>query len=176
MISELLLNIETNKSGKSFLIKDMSIYNSMLPITCGQLTVKVPGFTNAHTFEPLPDFEVKVNLGNLGIQNVNSPNHLQVLPDGAYEIRYSINPNDQLYVDYIYFNTYKIYKLYIEQVCKFLSTKCDMSLKQKQKRIEDLWEISYNISLAKIAAEDCHDLENAQMIYTNTLNLLQKLC
>ena len=55
MISELLLNFETNKSGKSFIIKDMSVYNTMLPITCTQLTVKVPGFSKAHTFEPLPN-------------------------------------------------------------------------------------------------------------------------
>lgn len=173
MITELLLNIETNKSGKSFLIKDMSVYNSTLPITCTQLSVKVPGFTHIHTFEPLPNFEQLVNLSNLGIQNVNSNSNLHVLPDGVYEIKYSINPNDKLFVEYIYFNTFKLHSLYIEKVCKFLSKKCDMTTKEKKDHVEWLWEISNNLDLIKIAAEECHEIEIAENIYNNTLELIK---
>lgn len=176
MISELLLNIETNKSGKSFLIKDMSVYNPMLPVTCSQLTIKVPGFTYTKTFELLPEFELLVNMGNLGLQNVNDSSNLHTLPDGAYEIRYSINPNDKLFVEYVYFNVNKLYKLYIEKVTHFLAKKCDMTIKQKEDMIELLWTISNNIELAKISAEDCQDLEGAQTIYNNTLNLLTLKC
>ena len=51
-----------------------------------------------------------------------------------------------------------------------------MTTKQKESEINKLWEISNNIELAKISAEDCHDIESAETIYNNTLNILNSSC
>lgn len=179
MISELLLSFNYTPSCKSFTIKDASVYNTVLPITCGQLTVKTPGFSCAHTFETLPEFEIKVNLGNLGIQNVDSPDCLKVLPDGNYEIRYSINPNDKLYVDYNYYNVCSLYSEYLKAVCKFLNNKCDLSKKEQQAEIDRLFEISNLIDYAKISAEECGDVKMADSLYEEAkqkLNLKSNGC
>ena len=165
MISELLLNFDYNNSCKSFTIKDSSVYNTVLPITCGQLTVKTPGFTCSHTFEVLPNFEIKVNLGNLGLQNVNDPEALKVLPEGNYEIRYSINPNDKLFVEYNYYNVCSLHNTYIKAVCKFFNNKCDMTKKEQQAEIDRLFEISNLIDYAKISAEECGDVKMADSLY-----------
>ena len=165
MISELLLNFDYSSSCKSFIIKDASIYNATLPITCGQLRVKTPGFTCEHTFETLPNFEIKVNLGNLGIQNVNDQGFLKALPEGNYEIRYSINPNDKLYVEYNYYNTCQLHNDYIKALCKFFNNKCDMNKKEQQNEIDKLFEISNLIDYAKIAAEECGDVKMADKLY-----------
>lgn len=174
MISELLLNFDYNNSCKSFTIKDESIYNDVLPITCGQLTVKAPGFTCAHTFEPLPNFEIKVNLGNLGLQNINSAEHLKCLPDGNYEIKYSINPNDKLFVEYNYYNTCQLHGTYIKALCKFFNNKCDMTKKEQLAEIDRLFEISNLIEHAKIAAEDCGDVKMADKLYNEAKEKLNK--
>lgn len=173
MISELLLNFDYSPSCKSFIIKDASVYNPNLPITCGQLTVKTPGFTYSHTFEPLPNFEIKVNLGNLGIQNTDDAGCLKLLPEGNYEIRYSINPNDKLYVEYNYYNTCQLHNEYIKAVCKFLNNKCDMTKKEQQIKIDELFEISNLIDYAKIAAEECGDIKMADKLYNEAKDKLK---
>jgi len=165
MISELLLNFDYNNSCKSFTIKDSSIYNTVIPVTCGQLTVKTPGFNCPHTFEVTPNFDIKVNLGNLGLQNVNDPEALKVLPEGNYEIRYSINPNDRLFVEYNYYNVCSLYNDYIKAVCKFFNNKCDMTKKEQQAEIDRLFEISNLIEYAKISAEECGDVKMADSLY-----------
>ena len=165
MISELLLNFDYNNSCKCFTIKDSSVYNTVIPITCGQLTVKTPGFTCSHTFDVIPNFEIKVNLGNLGLQNVNDPSALRVLPEGNYEIRYSINPNDKLFVEYNYYNVCSLHNDYIKTVCKFFNNKCDMTKKEQQAEIDRLFEISNLIDYAKISAEECGDVKMADSLY-----------
>jgi hypothetical protein len=138
MISQLYLDIITNTSGKSFLIKDISMYNPDGPVTCGQLKIEVPGWTKPAFYDVLPNFELLVNMSNLGIQKGAKYETLQDLPDGEYYIKYSINPNDKLFVNYVYFNTHSLYKSYITKVHTFLETKCDMTIAEQHSMINKL--------------------------------------
>lgn len=174
MISELLLNFNPGTSLKSFMIEDASIYNPNLPITCGQLSVKAPGFTYPHTFEPLPEFKLKINLGNLGLQNTDSVNCLGELPDGNYEIRYSINPNDKLFVEYNYYNVAKLNSLYIKQLCNYFNNMCNMSKKEQTAETDRLFEIRQLIEYAKHSAEDCGDVNQADDLYNSAKDKLNK--
>lgn len=174
MISELLLRFEQDKSCKTFTIKDASVYNTALPVTCGQLTVKVPGFSNCHTFDVAASFSTQVNLSTLGIQDINDPNELYELPDGNYFIRYSINPNDKLFVEYNYYNVCKLYCSYIKILCKFFTNKCDMTVKEQNLEIDRLFEISSLIEYAKIAAEDCGDTDLADNLYNSARDKINK--
>lgn len=174
MISELLLNFYPSTSTKSFIVEDASIYNNALPITCGQLTIKAPGFKYPHTFETLPEFKFKVNLGNLGLQNVNTVNCLGELPDGNYEIRYSINPNDKLFVEYNYYNTAQLYRDYIKQLCTFFNNMCNMSKKEQEEEKDRLFEIRQLIDYAKSSAEDCNDVDTADSFYNSAKDKLKK--
>lgn len=174
MVSELLLNFIGTTSCKSFIIQDVSIYNPNLPVTCGQLEVNVPGFTYSHTFEVIKDFTLKVNAGNLGIQSMTSNKQLQPLPDGNYTIRYSINPNSQLFVEYNYYNTCSLYSVYMKQVCYFFNNKCDMTKTEQDKEIKRLFDLSISLDHIKISAEECDDVTTADNLYLSVKEKLNK--
>ena len=174
MISQLLLDIRNSKTGKSFEIKDISEYNPNGPVSCGTIRVIAPGYSPKY-YDVVAGFVLNINASNLGIQKTSVYDSLNELADGVYNIRYSINPNDKLFVEYVFFNTYKLNKLYIEKVCDFMNTKCDMDISEKTDRVNKLWEISNNIDLCKIAAEDCRNIADAELIYNNTLDLIKKL-
>jgi hypothetical protein len=176
MVSQLLLDFKSSKTGKSFEIKDISVYNTDGPVSCGTLKVTPPGFEKKPKYyDVLKGFMLNVNMSNLGIQKVNHFDQLKPLPDGAYHIRYSINPNDKIFVEYVYFNTFNINKVYVDKVAEFLEEKCDMTQAQKRERVDQLWEISNNIDLCKTAAEDCLSLSEAEILYNEAVDLLTKM-
>lgn len=176
MISELLLNFPDSASLKTFVIEDASLYNENLPITCGQLCIKTPGFTHIHTYEPTANFKINVTLESLGLQVVNSFSTLGDLPDGNYQIRYSINPNNKLFVEYNYYNVKQLYAQYILQLCKYFNNKCDMTQKQQNIEMNRLFEISNLISYAKISAEECDDVNNADNLYNSAKSKINSTC
>lgn len=167
-MTELYLDIQKNNSCKSILLKDASIYNPDLPITCTQLSVKVPGFTHAHVFEPLPNFEVLANMSNLGIYK-HSP--LPKIPDGNYEIRYSINPNDRIFVEYNYFSVCQLFEEYIEACLKAYKLEGNLS----NKTIDKLFEVSNLMEHAKIAAEECGNADQAATLYKQAQRKLKEI-
>jgi hypothetical protein len=68
-----------------------------------------------------------------------------------------------------------INKLYVDKVAEFLEEKCDMTQPQKKERIDQLWEISNSIDLCKTAAEDCRSLKEAELLYNEAVDLLNKM-
>jgi hypothetical protein len=176
MVSQLLLDFKSSKTGKSFEIKDISLYNADGPVSCGTLKITAPGYDRKPKYyDVLKGFILNVNMSNLGLQKVSHFDNLREIPDGAYHIRYSINPNDKVFVEYVYFNTYNINKLYVDKVAEFLEEKCDMTQPQKKERIDQLWEISNSIDLCKTAAEDCRSLKEAELLYNEAVDLLNKM-
>ena len=174
MKSELFLDIKQNNGCKTFTVKDISAYNPDIPVTCGTLRIKVPGFNTPKYYDVLEGFELIVNMSNLGLQKTWNHECLSALPDGLYSIRYSINPNDKLFVDYYYYQTCNIYKKYTDAVCNFLNNKCDLSKKEQEAKIDDLFEISQLIDYAKISAETCGDPDSAEEMYNEALEKIKK--
>ena len=167
-MTELFLEFKPTKGCKSFLIKDVSNYNPDLPITCNQLLVKVPGFTYGHTFEPLSNFELLVNMSNVGISK-HGP--LPQLPDGNYDIKYSINPNDKLFVEYNYYSTCQLQEDYINAALNLYKSENPLSFKS----IDKLFEISNLIEHAKLAAEDTNNIYIANDLYNQAKTKLKEL-
>ncbi len=175
MISDLILDITPTSSCKSFLIKDISIYNEVLPVTCGTLSVLAPGYCTPHYYDVKQGFTKQVNMSNLGLQIVANNDCLSELPDGVFNIRYSINPNDTLFVEYNYFNNCKITKTYMEAICSFLNNKCDLNKKEQKEQLDLLFEISQLIELSKAAAESCDDVDTAMELYKEAKDNLNKI-
>jgi hypothetical protein len=175
MISELLLNFTTNSGCKSFTIKDVSNYNENLPVTCGQLVITTPGFCNISYFDVPKDFEKTFNLSNLGHQIVDGIHCLTDLPEGNYTIKYSINPNDVLFVEYNYFHTCLTERRYFDAVCQYLEDRCDMTISEKRERREKLDDIYSALKMSKISAEECNDVETADELLAEANDKLDKL-
>ena len=175
MQTELYLNITPNNTCKSFTVKDISFYNENLPVTCGQLEVSAPGFSYSHTFEVSKDFDLTVNMSNLGLIPAINQSSLASIPDGNYSIKYSINPNAYLYVEYNYYSVCQLYSKYVAASCKFLSSRCDLTKAEQSDMIDRLFEIVNLIEYAKISAEECDDIEGADALYKEAENKLKNV-
>jgi len=173
MISELLLDFIPNTSCKLFTVKDVSLYNENLPVTCGLLEIKAPGFTYVVNTEVERDFEQKVTMSFLQLQSQGAK-YNNPLPDGNYEIKYSINPNEVLFVEYNYYSTCNLYNNYISQLCDYFNKSCELTQAEQEKEMERLFEISTLLDNVKISAQECNDVPTADRLYEKAKQLLEK--
>lgn len=84
-------------------IMDTSIYNTQKPPTCQLLQITPPGWTRPIEFNEgviSPGFSVNLTACDLEMQTVNCGSSYSDLPDGIYIIKYSVAPNDIVYVEY----------------------------------------------------------------------------
>jgi hypothetical protein len=175
MVSTLSLEIENKGDCKNIRITDSSFYNPLLPVTCMQLQVKTPGNTVPVEFElENPYFTTVLNANNLKIQD-NVPNEcLESLPDGIYYIKYSINPNNKLYVEYNYLHNCGQYAKYIDLVCDLFSEKCLMTNNQYLEKTKELAKIKSLIDSSKYLIEYCGNPEGGVDLYNEANELLNK--
>ena len=78
-------------------IIDISTYASMLPVECPRLDITLPGFYQPVYLDVEPHFNEAITAVRLGMQNEDN-NGLATLPDVIYTIRYSVAPNDYVFV------------------------------------------------------------------------------
>ena len=174
MISTLALDIENKGDCNTFHITDSSLYNSALPVTCGILEVTPPGKCASVFFEPLPGFHLILNASLLKIQLATNYQSLGALPDGVYYIKYSINPNDKLFVEYYYLHDQKQYNTYIQAACSLFHSKCDMTKKEYSEKVKELGTIKTLIDSTRYLAMNCNDPEGAKELYAEVSEQLKK--
>jgi len=99
---QLQLDVPYTSNQSVFLIRDISIYTNLLPVNCPELQILPPGYGVPTVIDGLsPGFNLVLNACTLGIMSAascadNCPN----LPDGIYNVRYSLAPGDKVYVSY----------------------------------------------------------------------------
>ena len=81
-------------------INDTSIYADLVPVTCETLNVTVPGFGYSNQIDVTAGFTQILTGCDLQLQTTNCGTSYVNLPDGIYIIKYSVSPNDQVYVEY----------------------------------------------------------------------------
>jgi hypothetical protein len=171
MISTLALDITNNGDCSNFRIKDSSYYNPNLPITCVHLAILPPTAKVPVEFEVSPYFDSVFNTANLKIQTAVN-DCLTSLPDGIYYIKYSINPNDRIYVEYNYLHNCNQYSKFIENVCKTMSNKCNFTKLEYHEKIEEIQHIKTLIDSSKYLVEYCDNPEEGMRLYDEVNNLL----
>jgi hypothetical protein len=173
MISTLSLDIKNNGDCGNFRITDSSYYNPTLPITCVHLLIKTPVSGIPVEFEVEPYFSSVFNNANLNIQNTTN-DCLTVLPDGIYYIKYSINPNDRIYVEYNYLQNCIQIQNFIELSCKTFSSKCNYTYKEYKAKLKELDEIKELIDGAKYLVDYCNNPEDGMLMYNEANSLISK--
>jgi len=81
-----------------FHLKDTSEYAKNLSIDCTELLITVPGYNKPALIEVSPGFDLTINACSLNIQTSNCGSSRIDIPDGLYIVRYSVAPNDKVYV------------------------------------------------------------------------------
>jgi len=172
MVSRLNFDIIDTHDFKTLGIVDTSWYNPDMAIETPTIEIQAPGYVYAAS----PFFMVKAlnvyNSNGLGITKASCEDELVDLPDGLWKIKYSICPNDKLFIEKFFLKTDKIMCRYTQA---FLSL--DLSLPsdsdtEKTKR-KNLSEIEFYITGA-IAAANNQNAKLAHDLYKKADRLLDQ--
>lgn len=99
-----LLSLEIPETNNISVLRlfDTSQYAEDLGANCGLLQITSPGFSSPVSIEVLPQFNLVLNACTLGIQSTGCGDTCYPIPDGIYTVRYSVSPNDKVFVEYQY--------------------------------------------------------------------------
>jgi hypothetical protein len=162
-------------------ILDASVYGTGLDIDCPRLDIYLPGFSLPIYYSPDPDaippktlepgFIKNFSTADLGITGNDQP--LSTFPDGLYTIKYSVSPNDTVYVQYYHLRTTNLVNTYYREICKVQLQACEPTAEQHQ-RMHDLRYIKMYVDAAKAKAEYCNAPVQAVEMYQYAEKLLAK--
>ena len=158
-------------------VVDTSVYNPLTPPSCILLQITLPGFNVPVQFtdtEITPGFNLNLTACDLDLQVNNCGTTYQNLPDGIYIIKYSVSPNDLVYVEYNHLRITcalnKIQAIY----CNLDLAACDPPAAVKEK-LNQVRLIQQYLSAAKAQVEYCHQPAKGMDLYRYALTLISKL-
>jgi hypothetical protein len=154
---------------------DTSIYNEMAAVTCARLQVTVPGFnTPVEIKNPLPGFVYNLTACNLELQSEGCGTTFSNLPDGIYILKYSVSPNDQVYVEYNHLRISKALDKIQKIYCELDIPNC-LPPEKIKKRMDEVRDIREYLYAAKAKVERCHEPRAGMEIFKYAMKLLDKI-
>lgn len=171
MISKLNFNIIDTHDFKTLGIVDTSWYNPDITVETPTIEIYPPGYS----YSASPFFMIKAlniyNSNGVGITKASCEEELIDLPDGLWKVKYSICPNDKLFIEKFFLKTDKIMCRYTKAFLNLDLSMLDTdSEKKKRKKLE---EIELYIQGA-IAASNNQNAKLASDLYKKASNLLDK--
>jgi len=171
----LSLNIPDVSNEGIFLIDDTSIYDSALPVTCLNLQILPPGASRPAIIEPaLSNFRLILNACTMGLMSpAGCTDTCPGLPDGIYNIRYSVAPNERVWVEYKVFRITHALNRCHDLLCRVNLAPClpDNRVEYQLKELDIIHD--YLIS-AKVTCEDKHIFDDAVNQYRYAMSLMDK--
>lgn len=170
---QLALELPPSNNVKVFRISDISTYAEGLATDCGTLQITPPGFNQPTTIEVLPHFNLVLNGCTLGLQQTNCGTHQNNLPDGIYWIRYSVSPNDKVYVEYNHLRMTQTLNRYYNTLCTLEMAACEPEPDVKE-QLNELRLIKSFLDAAQAKVEYCHELSEGMDLFLYAQKRLQK--
>jgi hypothetical protein len=155
-------------------IFDTSVYTDLIPVSCPTLQITVPGFSYSTEITVLSNFNQVITACDLNLQTQNCGTTYTDIPDGIYIIKYSVSPNDIVFVEYNHLRITKALNRYNKILCRVDVADCDPPFKIKQK-LEALRIIRMYLDAAKSKVEICHEPQKGMSLYNYALKLLNKM-
>lgn len=175
MISRLAIQDIPSTDCRHLRLVDNSFYNPSITPSNAIIEITPPGYDCAVAFEVEPYFNTVFNSSLLKISPTNSYSQLIPLPEGIYKIKYSINPNENLFVEYEYLRNCQQVTRFAKAICELYGDKCDISRKEfEEKRKELIW-IKELIDAAKYLVEECGESKKGLELYNEATTLLNKV-
>jgi len=158
-------------------IVDTSIYNPLQAPTCPWLQITLPGFNVPVNFDDSvisPGFMLNLTACDLNLQTKGCGTTYNDLMDGIYIIKYSVSPNEFVYVEYNHLRiTNALYT--IQCILCYLDTApCapPVELKNKLNQLSLIREYLYS---AKAKVEFCHEPSKGMELYRYAVKELNKI-
>ncbi len=172
-------------------IYDTSTYADNLGIDCSKLLITPPGFHQSALIEVKPNFDLNITACALEIpsgwstfftggpkgwplQSTNCGTERVQLQDGIYIIRYSVSPNDKVYVEYNYLRTTILLSTYYRKLCELDITPCEPDSTRKE-LLSDMKYIRTLIDAAKAKVEYCQSPNEGMELYNFAKKKLKKI-
>ena len=155
-------------------IFDTSVYSNLIPVTCPTLNITVPGFGYSVQLDTTQDFVETITACDLQLQTTDCGTVTVDIPDGVYIIKYSVSPNETVYVEYNHMRITQALNKYYNVLCDVDANACDPPFKIKQ-RLEELRLIFMYLQAAKGKVEFCHEPQKGMSLYNYAMKLLNKM-
>lgn len=169
----LSLTIPSTYNPKVINVIDESIYADDIPVSCGKLEIYPPGYNTPAVIDTLQGFNLRIGACLLGIQTTNC-GHIQYdLSDGIYIIRYSVAPNEKVFVEYNYLRITSILNAYYQLLSQTMLSPCQ----PEEKTVNDLEElhlIKCYIDVAKAKVEVDHEPQDGLDLLVYARRRLEK--
>jgi hypothetical protein len=169
----LSLEVPTVMNNCILSINDTSVYADLVPVTCATLNVTVPGFAYSNQIDVTPGFNQILTGCDLQLQTTNCGTSYVPLADGIYIIKYSVSPNDVVYVEYNHLRITQALIRYNKALCGLDLAACEPPVKTQQK-LEKLRMIKMYLDAAKAKVEFCHEAQKGMTLYNYAIKLLNK--
>ena len=156
-------------------IIDTSIYADKVDVECAYLDVLPPGFSHAVRLDAAPGFCTwKITACDLGLQKLSCGDIFAELPDGVYAIKYSVKPNEYVFVEYNHLRITAAMNKLNNVLCAITGGNCDPTPKIKE-RLKEVRFIEMLLKAAKAKVEFCHTPKEGMDLYEYALKLLSKI-
>lgn len=175
MITKLGINIIDTHDFKTLGLLDVSQYNPNIVVEQATIEIFPPGFSLAASPYFMFGALNVYNSNGLGLTRASCEEELVNLPDGIWKIKYSICPNDKLFIEKIFLKTDKL-RCKFNQAFLTLDLSCDSDLtdSNNKKKLKKIQEIEQYIQGA-IAASNQENAKLATDLYKKADQLLDKL-
>lgn len=180
---QLSLEVPDTNNCSVFRIVDTSLYSAEIPVTCAKLEITSPGYNEPVVIDvvlvedpqtnALVNFSYILNGCTLGIQNLGCGETSERLPDGIYTLKYSVSPNDKVFVQYHYLRVCQTLNKYYNELCKLELAACEPDPDVKAD-LDELRLIKSFIDAAKAKVEQCDDLQEGMELLMYAQQRLQK--
>lgn len=173
MRHQLSLEVPTVFNERLLQVVDSSVYTSALPVECSRLEITVPGFVSAAVIDVTKGFNRFLTSCDLGLQTVGCAEDTQVLPDGLYVIRYSVSPNDAVFVEYNHLRMTQAWNRYYKKLCSVALGSCDPEPEVKE-RLRQMQLVRSFLEAAKAKVEYCHEPQKGMELMGYAGRLLER--
>ena len=170
----LSLEIPTVANCEIFSVRDTSQYTALLPVDCPELLITTPGFNSPALVVVTPNFNLNLTGCDLGVQTVDCGTNVIELPDGVYVIKYSVAPNDKVYVEYNHLRITKILTLYYKILCDLDLKTCEPTIDRKD-LVDRMYYLRTLIDAAVSKVEYCTSPSQGMDMYNYVLKEFQKI-
>lgn len=154
---------------------DTSVYATGMPVVCPKLDITVPGFNYASELEVTPGFNLTLTACDLGLQSTGcDTSTYSNLPDGVYVIKYSVSPNEFVYVEYNHMRITQALNKYYNILCQLDVADCEPP-QNIEAKLAKLRKIKMYLDAAVAKVEYCHEPDKGMRIYKYAVKLLNKM-
>jgi len=180
----LSLDIPHSSNCEILPIVDTSDYNEDLGVDCAELLITAPGYNSPRLIKTsiVKDADgnwetfgrLNLTACSLGLQTTSCSSTRSSINDGIYIIKYSVSPNDKVYVEYNHLRVTEILTTYYKKLCELDVQPCQPS-SEFQQVMAEMKYIRTLIDAAVAKVEYCQSPNEGLELYNFAKKKLKKI-